>query len=613
MKRDAYGRLDDNSYPILRRLGHAEPTTPWAIRLTDDNGLYRLLCFDFDGKDSTGTTPELTEQAHDDCTQLSQILDDHHIPHVVCQSSSTRGMHIWIAVRGGAPAQDVADLARSARAVLRTLDHGMLCNPAEGSARPPLSPHRNGSHSTLSRGALDTLITPTVTPDSLNTVTATLTALRPEAGAHISAPSGPIDTTYTPRRPLSKAGHAHMATINGGGNPSWTGFMCLLFAATAGWTFTDIENATRTAPGLEHYRTKNTGRGSRRPRTPHDTHTRLQRQWTKAQTYASFYASLPRAQQAQDFTELENIINDVHLLLERVAASPGRWNTEAGQSRRSILHALAYLTLHTGKRTVAASIRDLALMTGLGRTTASTALTTLQRDGLITRTSAAMATNAAEWRLGQPFSTGHEPVRSQPFNNPRPPTQLFTQRHHLITMLEEPLLEMRQDVFTRSGLGHTAGRIYSQFSTEVVSAAEDIARVIGLGLRQTQVLIGRLQRHKLIKRGPNGWTRPRRDQRLAAAAALGVAGTLAQRALKYQVERETWAELVTMTTPPQFRPKRAHVTARQLVADEGSGERIWPRYPRVAGGRADHKAARSLVNDGALNPSHRFQYLGDAA
>ncbi len=42
-----------------------------------------------------------------------------------------------------------------------------------------------------------------------------------------------------------------MATVAGGGNPSWTGFMCLLAAANAGWTLADVEQAAKTAPGME--------------------------------------------------------------------------------------------------------------------------------------------------------------------------------------------------------------------------------------------------------------------------------------------------------------------------------------------------------------------------
>ncbi|RIJ44987.1 hypothetical protein DZF93_00815, partial [Clavibacter michiganensis subsp. insidiosus] len=91
MVRDAYGRLDGNSYPRLHQLGAAAPSTPWAIRLADPAGRYRLLCFDFDGKDSTGVVPELMEQAQDQAAVLSRTLDELAIAHVLCRSSAGGG------------------------------------------------------------------------------------------------------------------------------------------------------------------------------------------------------------------------------------------------------------------------------------------------------------------------------------------------------------------------------------------------------------------------------------------------------------------------------------------------------------------------------------------
>ncbi|MEB0259989.1 hypothetical protein, partial [Undibacterium sp. 5I1] len=35
MKRDAYGRVDENSYPLIHRVGPLAPTTPWALNLAD--------------------------------------------------------------------------------------------------------------------------------------------------------------------------------------------------------------------------------------------------------------------------------------------------------------------------------------------------------------------------------------------------------------------------------------------------------------------------------------------------------------------------------------------------------------------------------------------------
>jgi len=617
MKRDAYGQLEHNSYPLLRWVGPVEPTTPWAMRLTDGDGKFRFLCFDFDGKDKTGTSPELVEQAVDDCDQLSRILHDHGIAHVVCQSSSSGGRHLWVSIRGGAAASVAASLGRAAHQVLRTLDYGMLCNPNEGSARPPLSPHHNGSRSVVIRGSLQELIAPQTTAEALGPVLNTLVGLRPAMQAQNSEPSGPVDNHHRAHRGLSKAGEAHMATIAGGGNPSWTGFMCLLSAAVAGWEFTDVERAASSAPGMEHYRTKNTGRGSRRPRSPEDTRSRLERQWSRAQAYAALYRPLPRETEPRDLSELQIIVQNLDVVLRRIDATPGRWRTEAGQSQVSILRAIAYLTLQTGKSVVAASIRDLALMTGLGRTTAATALHALAQAGLIQRDAAADGGNAAEWRLTHPLSTGSDTVRSQPLNNPRPAPDLFDRRAWLMTVLEQALVEGRHDLFTRGGLGHLAGRLYAEIAGRSQVTLDIAAKLLRVSLGHATVVMSRLRRHRLVIRDGVGWARSRRDLRDAAARAEGVSGALADRARRYAAERETWAwwqaEVTTMSAPPRQRPRRPHVTSRPIFSDQSSGERTWPRYPRLSDRRADHKSAMQLVLEGALNPERRFQYLGDAA
>jgi DNA-binding IscR family transcriptional regulator len=616
MVRDAYGRLDSNSYPRLHPLGPDAPTTPWAIRLADAGGRYRLLCFDFDGKDSTGVVPELMEQAQDQAAVLSRTLNELGIAHVLCRSSGAGGRHVWIAVDGGANAAQVGALATVARANFSTLDHGMLRNPAEGAARPPLSPHRDGTSSRILAGDIPTLLTPSTTTADIDALTALLTDRMPATRAADSTPSGPVDTRHQAHRPLSKAGTAHMATIGGGGNPSWTGFMCLLAAANAGWTLTDVQHAARTAPGMEHYRTKNTGRGTRKARTTQEATERLERQWAKAQQYAAVQRPLPR-REPQDLTELQAIVADVDAILTSFHVTPGRWGrSEADASRRSILTALTYLTLQTGKRTIAASIRDLALMTGLGRTTAADALRVLADAGFITRVSLTDGGNAAEWRVTWRLSTGQGPVRSQPLNNPAAPAELFGHRAELVSVLEHELTDQRHDLFTRNGLGHLAGRLYATLGQHAALTVDSAARLLGVSTRHTATIFSRLRRHRLIKTHEDGWARSARDLRDAAARGLDVLGYLQERARRYQVEREVWAwwnaELITMHTNPRSRPRRPAASSRPLFATPSPGERVWPRYPRTRT-LADHRSARRLVLDGALNPEARWQYLGEAA
>jgi len=613
MVREADGELHANAYPRLYRLGPTAPTTPWCIRLADTLGQFRLLCFDFDAKDGE----DAAERAVDDCEALSKILGALSIAHVVCQSSAGGGRHLWLGIRGSASPEIIGRLATAARANYRTLDHGMLLNPKEGAARPPGAPHRDGSASRILRGRIESLTDPTTTADELLQAIAVLVAAAPAIRAEDSAPSGPVDSSRTAHRRISKFGEAHMGTIRGGSNPSWTGFMCLLAAASAGWALRDVEHAARTAPGMEHYRTKNTARGIRRPRTNAEATTRLERQWAKAQEIAALHRVLPPAREARDLTELDAIVTDVDDLLQRFRVNAGRWGgTEAAVSQRTVLIALAYLTLHTGKRVVAASIRDLALLSGLGRTTAATALHSLTAAGFIGPVRSHDGANAAEWKLTPHFSTASDTVRSQPLKNPRPPTELFTLRATLVDILEVQLTDQRHDLFTRGGLGHLAGRLYALLGNRESVTVESVARVLGVPVRHALTVVSRLRHSKLLVRAKDGWVRARPDLRNQAARSLGVLGVLRARAERYAAEREVWAwwraELSTMTARPGSRPRRVHVTSRLVFESNTSGERVWPRYPRRSDLRGDHRQARHYVDAGVLCPTSRWQ-LSDAA
>ena len=619
MVRDAYGRLEENSYPRIYRLQPTAPTTPWFVRMADDAGVFRLLCFDFDGKEAGVVSPDLMERAWDDCDALAGILDRLSIAYVVCQSSGTGGRHIWIALRGGAAAELVATLAGAARANYSTLDHGMLCNPRTGGARPPLSPHRDGSSSIVLRGALDGLLMPSTTVTDLMALTAALDDAKPAPRPADTRPSGPIDARYSSHRPVTVWGQGHLATVGGGSNPSWTGFMCLLAAASAGWNLADVVREARTAPGMEHYRTKNTSRGTRKPRSPAEATARLHRQWAKAQQYSALQGPLRSAKEPVDLTELHSIVTAVDGLLMRLRVSPGRWGrSEAAVSQRTILAAVAYLSLQTGKRTVAASIRDLGLMVGLSRDTARRALHALSEAGFLNQVSVSGGGNAAEWSLVSDFSTAPRTVASQPLDNPRPPAELFNLRTSLVTLLERQLTDGRHDLFTRPGLGHLAGRAYALLSQHPSLTIVTAARLLGVSVRHTATILSRLRHHRLIIKHMDGWGRAKRDLRDHAARIVGVAGLLLDRAGRYRAEREVWswwqAELATMTSSPRSRPRRPDVSSRPLFRDaNASGERVWPRYPRSGDHRGDHRTARQLVDDGALNPESRWQYLGDAA
>ncbi|GGI42870.1 hypothetical protein GCM10010988_41200 [Cnuibacter physcomitrellae] len=626
MRRDAYGQLAGNSYPARHPVRVQAPSTPWAMYLADDTGTFRLLCFDFDGKKAGQPDPDLMEAAADDADALSRILDRLQVTHALCESSGTGGRHIWVHIPGGIDKALAGRLGRAARALYSTLDHGMLANAREGAARPPLSPHRDGSRSKILRGSPESLLHSEVSAEQIDSLCEALLAACPPLVPEAAPSSQPQSKTRRAHRRLSSAGESHMATIRGGDNPSWTGFMCLLSAAHAGWSFADVQRAAETAPGMEHYRTKNTGRGgARRPRHPTERHARLERQWAKAQQIAGTHAVLgpsgPPAE-AIDVDDLVQRLDVIEAAMTHIRATPGRWaHTEAGQSARSVLAAIAYLTIATGKATVAAPIRTVALLTGLGRTTAADALRRLSDDGLLRRSVASDDTgNAAEWRFSDRFSTASVPVRSQPIKNPRPPTapEVFARRRALAVELENELVDGRHDVFTRGGLGHMAGRLFAETRERTVTDEADAARVLGTVLRHARRAMSRLTHHKLIRRHADlSWRPNPRDRRAIVAKELGVGGVLQRRSERYQLEREVWswwlAELDAMHTAPRRRRRRGHATSRPLFEGSSPGERSWPRYPRTPAGLAEHRAARSLVAAGVVSPESRWQYLGDVA
>lgn len=620
MARDAYGTFTENAYPLIRAVGPRAPDAPWAMHLASADGRYRVLCFDFDGKDSAGhALPDLMEQAQDDCDVLSNLLSDVAVSHLVCESSGGGGRHIWVNVRAGVDADLVKRLARAARANFGTLDHGMLCNPATGCARPPLSPHRDGSASRILRGEIDELLAATTPPSVLAELADVLDARRPSLRPHESVSPDLTVADHRAHRALSAAGAAHMATVNGGSNPSWTAFLCLMSAAAAGWSFADVEYAARTAPGMEHYRTKNTGRGTRVRRPEDEARARLERQWAKALAYTAVQSPLPRERDPEDLSDLERLVEDAATLQLLLQRHPGRWGaSESAVSDRTVLIALAYLTLHTGKRVVAAAVRDLALITGLGRQTAAAALRRLAAAGHIARVAPDEGAHAARWALTvrtktDPlhFSTVPGTLRTQPINNPRPP-DLFNQRAILVAQFTTALTDARHDLFTRAGLGHLAGRTWAELRHHDSVTPSTLAKILGVTVRHAVTVLSRLRTARLIVKHADGWARSRRDGRDRAARSRGIDGYLADRADRYDVERQVWqwwqAELAVMHSIPRMRPRRPHATARPLFTDATPPQRTWPRYPR-RDGLAHWRTARQLVADGALDPDARWKYL----
>lgn len=601
-----------NNYPLTQALSPTCPETPWYIHLTDEHGLFWLLCFDFDGKQGGTSSPELVEAAQDQADALSSLLTSLAIAHVHCESSSSGGRHIWVALAQGAGVSLTSALATAAKANYRQLDQGMLSNRATGGARPPLSPHRNGSSSRVLAGDVAALTLRSTTIAQLQQLTEQLQAQRPAPLPDYAAAEH--QAAFAGHRELSRWGQAQMAIAGGGPDPSATAFRCLLAAVNAGWSFGDALHAAKTAPGMEHFRTKNAGPDRRRrPRSNAQLHARLEAAWPKAQAIAALRRPLPPPRPQKDLSELEAIVTAAAAVTAAFRVSPGRWGKTLGRvSERSVLASLAYLTLQTGKSAVAAAARDLGPMAGIAASTAADALTRLQEAGFVDLVREHSGSNANEYRLSPHFSTASDTTRTQPPQHTRPPSELFTLRSVLVDELEQLLTDRRHDLFTYQGLGHYAGLVYAHIANGLPATVASISQLLGMSTRHTVVSLSLLRANRLIIRLKDGWTRAKRDLRARAARALGVAGVLELRQGRYQVDRQLWAwwqaEYAVMTGRPRDRPPRPHVTSRPLeFTAVALGERLWPRYPRDPDGLANHREARQYIEDGFLDPSSRWQ------
>ncbi|MFJ8896625.1 hypothetical protein ACIRCZ_18730 [Leifsonia sp. NPDC102414] len=622
-ERDAYGEAI-NSYTLAHGVGPVVPMSPWLVHLADLEGRYWLVPFDFDvvPGDADGV-----EQAQDHADALSILLGQLSIAHVVCESSSKGGRHVWVGLAEPAPAGLIDELGRAAKAVLPALDRGMLSNPRRGGARPPLSPHRNGSFSRVLRGTVDSLVMPSTTVEDLRALVAALLERAPAldpADTVLAGERRPV--AFIGRRHLSPKAEAALQVHRGGDDPSRTAWHALLILASNGFTFEEAAAAAATAPSLEHFRTRRAGdRGERRPRTAAETRTRLEDAWEKVQKHVRVRRAAPSAE-PKDWATLHRQVAIAEDLLDGFRINPGRWGGHYGApTRRTVLTGLAYLTLRTGKNAVAAATRTLAELCNIDHSTAARALLALEDDGLVQRIQDAKGLNAATWSLTptRDFSTTPDLGATQPLNiTPRPPSDLaeprllYARRAALLEELEGFLSGVQHDVFSYRGLGHQAGQLWALMRAGAIWTVDGVARTFQMTHEHATKLLSRLRRVKLIRFTSEGWTSGRRDLRRSAAGRLGVVGVLEERMAGHEVDRELWrwwrSEYERMTSPPRRRPKRRHITDRPLTWAEAparGGEREWPMYPRIGDdprARADHRRARLDVDAGLLEPGSRW-------
>lgn len=599
-----------NQYGTPQRLSAGEPAVPWAMHLAGPDG-YRYLAFDLDAKRATA------EEVEADLATLRSHLDAVQIAHVTCASGSPGGRHVWVALAQATAPELVRALRDAAALELSTLDHGMLANPSHGCCRPPGSPHRNGGISEIIAGDVASLHTPTTTE-------AQLRALIERMGCDAIATVGssrapgplPVDAHGAlylpgPKRALPAASaNALYSPMPADADPSAVQWTVLLGAASARWRLTDLIALVETAPGLEHSRSRPCGHGRRRRRPdvgPRSSELILRADWTRA---IARVATAPRRTGEDPTFEARaaEVTTFVEALQTCADASAARWSHGRGPSQRRVLDVLCTLALEALTTELEADVRRIALLAGIGRETARTALLSLAEDGWISRTREAAGVNGARWTLNvtknQPAgakSQRTDPERSQA-GTPRPHAVTHAgskARALLLKTLQHRATAQAHDTFTRAALGIHTGNLYARLRESSPHAAADPS---------DRAALKKLHAYGLVTSDRHGWRAESLERREHAAATLGVAGLLEMRASRYAVERHVWAwwssEHERLTTPGRNRAGAPHQGIFQLPgADTLRSWQRWPAFPRRRNGSPDHAAARHAIATGTVTPA----------
>nr|UXN30512.1 hypothetical protein N8D75_17450 [Curtobacterium flaccumfaciens] len=582
---DAYGAVVNSYAGRGAAVTSDVPARPWAMNLADDEHRYRYLGFDLDTK-HVGLKVVKT-----DTDTIRRLLDDAGMPHLVCQSGPSGGRHIWVALIDGVSADTVATIARDLARVCKSLDKAPLSNPATGCLRPPLSPHRDGGRSTPIMGTLAALTTPSARAHQVRALAIAAgelaAATAPDAALDAGRPL-PLDhhgRLYLPgtRRPLAARSAAALQDDAAAGDASASLWRVLVGAAAARWRYADdaaTSPASSTSAPFVPAAAALRGRPpASSPLSGSSLVSGTRPSATSQRTLAAPAMIRPSMAEPARSRTSSTPCNSAPRPLPDAGSSGG------GPADRRVLDALSLLALQAVSVSVEADIRRLALLCGIGRETARTALLRLAADGWIANTAAHEGTRAAHWTIDPQNALHRDTDRGRSQADPRPGGAGAAHRTHLLSELTDRQQTRTHDTFTAgTGLGLHTGNVYARILT---SPTLDDTRTLRT-----------LHRHGLTRWTHNGWTAAPLGERDRVAQRIGAAGTLHARQHRYAVEREAWAwwqgELAWMASPGRQRPGRRPSPDAITLYDDGTNRH--GKHPRTTDGRADFRAARQLIS-----------------
>ena len=630
-ERGADGALGD-AYDRRPRLDGPAPAGPWALHLADAAGAFRLLGFDLDAH-----RPGQRDAAAADAERLAELLEQVGIAHVVCASGPSGGRHVWVALDHGAPAGQVASLARLARHVLPTLDIAPLSNPATGCLRPPGSPHRDGGASAVLAGDVAALSAPATSAEQVGALHAVLAALvEPTAPADVDDEGASVGGAVVldehghphlsgPRRPLPAAAAAAAAAC--GIDASATAFSVLLGAARARWRHGEVAALAESAPGLEHLRTiradNGTSRQARPAHGPSAAAAVTARQWERA--VAAVAASASQGGDDPTFDARAGAVAAVVLqVLDQAEAVPARWAEGGGPADFRVLEVICQLALQGVTTEVEVASRRLGDAAGFSHETARTALERLVADGWLVCARGGGGRTAAVWTFPPPTpattsaQSGLTKVVPRPAGSPPStpsdpaPGVGAAERRALLSAITARVDGFAHDAFTHAALGLAAGNLYARTGSRGVSTS-DLVKITGASRDDALTIIELLSDHGLLASDGATWWRPEvepgdLDRREAVAATLPdastrygshpVAGTLARRAAAHRLDQaifDWWRAEIAWRTAPRRPASKRRPGRGQLSLVPTDGAQVYGPFPTKTDGSDDFRAARAIL------------------
>lgn len=381
--------VDDHTgqYGLVRRVDGDVPGTPWALNLADEQGRFWYLVLDFDAKNG-----HTAEQVSVQCEIVCEFLAEYGLSYTVCESGQSGGRHVWIGLSESVDVVTARKFALAARVFAPSIDIAPMSNAVTGCVRPPYAPHKDGLQRSLPLTSVDGLLMPTNTAAMVERFVDTFYVVRTED----SAPDTPVTVLVDPDRRHSELPQDVQELLRTGhASDKSKGLHRIIMGALAhGWNEDQIVELL-PYEGMISARTHNRGAGRRVARRDPEGYLRSKIRWFSANV------KIKRVRSNTRHVDYKPLITQYVSTVVIPRLNDGWFSQRRGRGAAAlrVYARLAILTAQIGTFRIGASLRDLALATGMTHTTVADCLRLLERKGYIWKVKDSHGIHSTIWSV----------------------------------------------------------------------------------------------------------------------------------------------------------------------------------------------------------------------